>query len=125
MELIEVTNVDESDPIWSLVVGQARKSTMKFKIGSALVKRGRVLAVGNNSVKTHPRFGSKKDYMTMHAEGALLYNCKKLGIDPRGGTMIVYRKNGLNSKPCPSCQKLIEKAGIAKVIYTNEPGSIS
>jgi deoxycytidylate deaminase len=119
MELIEIKSADETDVIWATLKGVADKSTMKFKIGSALVKRGRILAVGNNSRKTHPKYGSKKEYMTLHAEGSVIYNANKLGIDTKGCTIIVYRRGGLNSKPCPSCQKLIEKAGITKVIYTN------
>jgi len=120
MELIQANSIDESDPIWASLKGEAAKSVMKFKIGAAIVKRGRLLCVGHNSKKTHPKFGSKENFKTLHAEGDALYSCKKLGIDPKGSTMIIYRKNGLNSRPCPSCERLIKKAGIAKVIYTNE-----
>jgi deoxycytidylate deaminase len=119
MELIAISNPDEDHLTWAVLKETADKSIMKFKIGAALVKRGKILAVGHNSKKTHPRFGSKKEFMTMHAEGNLLYNAEKLGIDTKGCTIIVYRRNWLNSKPCESCQKLIKKSGISKVIYTN------
>lgn len=119
MELIRISEPDDEDPTWATLKGVANCSTMKFKVGACLVRRGRILAVGNNSSKTHPLFGSKKNFMTMHAEGAVLYNAKKLGISTKGAIMIVYRRNWLNSKPCESCQKLIEKAGIKKVYYTN------
>lgn len=118
MELIEA-NVEESDLIWATLKDVAGKSKMKFKLGAAIVKRGKVLVVGNNSSKTHPKFGSKDNYMTMHAEGNALFNAKKLGIDVKGAMMVVYRKNWLCAKPCDSCQKLIKNAGIKKVIYTN------
>lgn len=119
MELIEISNPDESDPIMAILRGVAMKSDLKFKVGACLIKRGRILAVGNNKRKTHPFYGSKAGYMTLHAEGDLLYNCQKLGIDTKGATIIVYRKNGLNAKPCPACEKLIKKAGIKEVHYTN------
>lgn len=121
MELIETTSVDEADPIWASLKLEAGKSLLKFKIGAAIIKRGRLLCVGHNTLKTHPKFGSKKNFMTMHAEGNSLFNAKKLGIDVKGAIMLVYRRSGLNSKPCESCQKLIEKSGIRKVVYTNEP----
>ncbi len=126
MELVEISSPDESDPFMILAASEDSKSIMKFKIGAVILKRGRILGFGHNSTKTHPHFGSKKQYMTMHSEGAALYCAKKLGNDTKGATMIVYRRNGRLARPCESCQRLIEKAGIAKVIYTNnETGSIS
>ena len=119
MELIELSKPEEEDPTLATLKGVANNSTMKFKIGAAIVRRGKILVVGHNSSKTHPKFGSKKEYMTLHAEGAVLYNAKKLGIDTKGAIMVVYRRNWLNSKPCESCQKLIKKAGVKQVYYTN------
>lgn len=125
MQLVEVTNSEDPDPMWATLKGVADKSIMKFKIGAAIVKRGRLLSIGHNSTKTHPKFGSKKNFMTLHAEGAAIYNANKLGIDVKGATIIIYRRNWLNSKPCESCQRLIEKAGIAKIIYTNNESRIN
>lgn len=119
MELIEA-NPDFDDPIWGLVASIANKSQMYFKLGAVVFKRGKILGFGYNSNKTHPKYGSKPCYQTLHAEGAAIWAAKKLGNDTQGATMIVYRKNGLNAKPCVHCQKIIEKAGIKKVIYTNE-----
>lgn len=116
--MIEATEEDLSDSSWALTALEAGKSRLKFKIGAAIVdKKGRILAVGHNSTKTHPHFGSKAPWKTMHAEGNVLYSCAKLGINPAGMTMIIYRKGGL-CKPCPDCQKLIERYKIKKVIYT-------
>jgi deoxycytidylate deaminase len=119
MELIEVSKPEDDSPIWASLKGEAQKSLMKFKIGAALIRRGRIVAVSHNTTKTHPKFGSKKDFKTLHAEGNVIWTAKKLGIPTQGLTIMVYRRNWLNSKPCESCQKLIKKAGIAKVIYTN------
>jgi deoxycytidylate deaminase len=119
MELIEVSSPIEDDPMWALAKSLSSKSPMKFKLGCVIVKKGKLIGFGYNQAKTHPQFGSKGDYKTLHSEGDALYCAKKLGNDTRGAIMIVYRKNWLNSKPCPSCQKLIEKAGISTVYYTN------
>ena len=119
MELIP-TSADELPDLWRGVLeNKIQDSPMRFKLGAILIKKGRVVAVGNNHRKTNPRYGVKADFMTLHAEGDLLYSCYKLGIDTRKTTMIVYRKNGKLARPCIHCQKLIEKAGIKKVIYTN------
>lgn len=117
--LVEVSEPSEDDPIWALAMSESSKSPMKFKLGAVIIKRGKLLGFGYNSSKTHPIFGSKDNYKTLHAEGAALYCAKKLGNDVKGATMIVYRKGGRMSKPCDHCQSIIEKAGIAKVIYTN------
>lgn len=119
MELIETSLVDESDPMWGLAKSMARKSPMYFKLGAVIFRRGKLLGFGYNSSKTHPKFGSKEHYKTLHAEGDALYCAKKLGNDVEGATMIVYRMNNRNARPCKYCQELIKKAGILKVIYTN------
>jgi len=119
MEIVGVTSADESDPIWRFAKNESNKSPMKFKLGAVIIKRGRIIGFGYNSLKTHPKFGSKKHFKTLHAEGAAIYSCRKLGNDTTGATMIIYRKGCRNSKPCEECQKLIKTAGIKKVIYTN------
>lgn len=119
MEFIEIDPTEEPDPILALAIKESSKSPMKFKLGAVIVKRGRVIGWGYNTKKTHPRYGSKDGYKTMHAEGNALYTCEKLGNNPSGSTMIVYRKGYRNSKPCPECLRLIEKAGIKKVVYSN------
>lgn len=114
---LEDSVAPESDPIWRLAVREASKSTMSYKLGAVLVRRGKVLAVGRNVNKTHPDFGSGH-FKTMHAEGNCLYNAKKRGIDPSGCTLIVYRKNNNLSKPCSCCMVMIKKFGIEKVVYS-------
>lgn len=119
MELIEVSSADESDPMWGLAKSMASKSPMYFKLGAVIFKRGKLLGFGYNSMKTHPMFGSKLHYKTLHAEGDALYCAKKLGNKTQGATIIVYRRNNRNAKPCKYCQEMLRKAGIVKVIYTN------
>lgn len=119
MDLVEVNSVDETDPIWGLAMSMASKSRMKFKLGAVIFRRGKLIGFGYNSYKTHPTFGSKEHYKTLHAEGDALYCAKKLGNDTEGATMIIYRVNNRNAKPCQYCQQMLKKAGIKKVIYTN------
>ena len=118
MILQEASEDDLSDPCMKAAISAALESNLKFKIGAALVRRGRLLCVGHNQTKTHPRYGSKSPYHTLHAEGDCLWSADKLGISTIGCTLYVYRRNNLNSKPCPDCLKLIQLCGIRKVIYT-------
>lgn len=128
MDLVEITTPqDESDPIWATLKGVAQTSNLRFQMSAALISRkNRIVAVANNMMKTHPRYGSKKGWNTLHCEGNLLWTCEKLGINPAGMTMIVFRKNFLNAKPCKDCEEMLKKAKIKKVIYTNyESGHFS
>jgi deoxycytidylate deaminase len=122
MLMIEASDEDMADSHWALTSLEASKSPLKSKVAAAVLdKKNRVIALSHNTLKTHPVYGSKPPYNTLHAEGAVLYFCKRHGINPVGMTMIVYRqgKRGkLNSKPCPCCQRLIRESGIKKVIYT-------
>lgn len=100
----------------------AQKSKCRFKLGAVIARGNRVLAKAYNINKTHPKYGSGK-FKALHAESAVIYQSIRRGIDLRGTTMYVYRYNDNLAKPCPCCQKLIEKYGIKKVIYSGEPKS--
>lgn len=96
----------------------SKRSKLKFKLGAAIMKGNRVLAYSENLGKTCPEFGSGP-FKSLHAEAAVIKKCVRSGIDLKGSTIIVYRKNGRNSKPCDCCQTLIEAVGIKKVIYSD------
>jgi deoxycytidylate deaminase len=88
-------------------------------------KRGRVLAVGQNSyVKTHPlqAWAAKKvgtpARIFLHAEVAALLKCDW----SKAHSLFVsrYGEGGkpVLAKPCPSCMHIIKMAGIKKVEHT-------
>lgn len=98
-------------------------SESKFRIGAVIAdKKDRILGMGFNSLKTHPIFGSKPGYQTLHAEGAAMYSVSKMGnIDLlEGSIMYVYRHNHQMAKPCVHCQKLIANYGIKEVYYSEK-----
>lgn len=89
----------------------------QHKLGAVIVKRNRVVSVGFNKNKTHPK--STAHYSRLHAEMCAILNAKS---DVSGCDIYVYRetrdgKLGL-SKPCDACQAAIEEAGINRVFYT-------
>lgn len=117
MELIPVIDWKKVDPD-GIAVNLATKSPVDFKLGAIICnKRGRVVAWGYNTLKSHPTFGSGF-LKTLHAESAALYCAHKLGIDVKGMSMFIFRRNNCISKPCKDCQKLLKSYGIRKVYYS-------
>jgi len=119
MELIPIKKVDIADPIWALAKLQADKSIFKFKVGAVLLsKKNKVISLGFNKSKTHPKFGSKPPYNTLHAEGDAIAKAVCLGMIDQVRKIYIYRKNSRNCKPCPSCLNLIKAYKIKEVYYS-------
>ena len=96
---------------------ESKKSNQKYKLGAVIGKGRRVLASAFNDTKTDPNFGSGK-YNTLHAEGRVIKKAIRSGHDIRGATIYIYRKNGLLAWPCPDCLKMINNAGISRIVST-------
>ena len=96
-----------------------------YHLAAILKRDGRVIRVGENTHKTHPRF--KRQYKDgtwgshMHAEMNVLRFARP------GDEIEVMRftkcgKHMTMAKPCPLCEEEIKKSGIKKVKYTNWEG---
>jgi len=110
------------DPTDSML-GKAKKvsklSPQNFQVGAVIVQRGRVVAKGYNSYKTHPVWGNpEKGYHFLHAECAAMYDAQKKGIDINGATVYVYRRNHRLAKPCNDCYKKMKANGVVEVKYS-------
>lgn len=93
----------------------------KCKLGAVIVRKNRVISMGVNKLKTHPRSNNK--YKTLHAEIAAIISADRK--DLRGADIYVYRENiyGLAmAKPCESCMLAIQEAGIKNIYYTTYGG---
>lgn len=95
----------------------------QYKMGCVIVKGKRVVGVGYNQLKSHPK--SPHEWKTIHAEFHAT-----LGTDLaelRGSTVYVYRekKNGdlANAMPCRSCRRMLESLGVKEVFYTIDAGT--
>lgn len=104
-----------------------------YKIGAAITIKGRPVATGCNSYKTHPtqkhynkqrsNFDEKAKHFT-HAEIAALNKLK--GIDLKNAELFVYR-TGLDGsprmcRPCAACMTAIKERGIKVIHYTTSEG---
>ena len=96
-----------------------------YHLAAILKRDGRVIKIGENADKTHPRF--KRQYRDgtwashMHAEMNVLRFAKP------GDEIEVMRFRKCNhnltmAKPCSLCLKQIKISGIRKVKYTNWEG---
>ena len=96
-----------------------------FQLAAVLIRDGRVVKVGENTDKTHPRF--KRFYKdggwaaNMHAEMNVLRFAKP------GDVVEVMRFSKCShqltmAKPCPICMMHMKEAGISEVRYTNWEG---
>ena len=98
---------------------------LTFHVAAILKRNGKVVFVGENTNKTHPRF--KRQYADgswashMHAEMSALRFAQP------GDELEVIRFSKCNhkwtmAKPCVLCESEIKKSGIKKVRYTNWDG---
>jgi len=96
-----------------------------YHLAAILRRKGRVVRVGENTSKTHPRFtrtykdGSVSSHM--HAEMNVLRFA-----EPGDELEVMRFKKCAHAfamaKPCLFCMKHIRASGISKVRYTNEAG---
>ena len=110
-------STDETDPTLLLAAREAEKSPLRFKLGAVIRDGKTIVSKAYNIDKTHTKYGCGR-FNTLHAEANAIYKAVRTGYELTGTTLYVYRYNGLLAKPCPDCQRLIRKFGIAKVIYS-------
>jgi deoxycytidylate deaminase len=95
-----------------------------YHLAAFLRRKGKVIKVGINSMKTHPRFKRQYEDGTwgshMHAE----MNVLRFARPGDELDVVRYTKcEGLKmAKPCDHCMMHIKKSGIKKVRFTNWEG---
>lgn len=99
----------------------AGTSRHKQRVGAVIAKGPRIISAGINSYKTHPK--STSPYKTTHAEFSAILRANK---ELTGATLYVVRLLATGelgmAKPCPDCQRFIEKMNLKKIIYSTEDG---
>jgi deoxycytidylate deaminase len=91
------------------------------KLGSVIVRGSKVVSVGTNRVKTHPR--STHPFRSLHSEMAAILLAKQ---DLNDCEIYVYRetKEGIPAlaRPCVYCFPFIRESGIKKIHYSVAAG---
>lgn len=89
------------------------------KLGCVIAKGSKVLGVGFNVLKTHPK--SPHPFKSIHAE---FMAAIKADMQIKGATVYVFRqqKNGswATAKPCASCFEFLMNCGVKEVVYSYE-----
>lgn len=106
---------------------QAKKSLHKqHKLGAVIVKGGRILSTGFNSMRPSSLINTP----TLHAEAAAVLKLLKYRrlADLAGAEMYVTRftrggRIGL-ACPCDNCRSLLTSVGIKRVYYTTDDGGV-
>ena len=110
---------------YDLCAREALKSNHpRVKMACCLVKGKKVLAIANNSKKTHPKWGLN-GYGYLHAETAALAKAAASGIDVTDCEVYVWRRGERLAKPCKSCYEALRDAGVGNVYYTDTKGVAS
>jgi deoxycytidylate deaminase len=91
------------------------------KLGSVIVRGSKIISVGTNKLKTHPR--STHPHHSLHAEMAAVLLAKQ---DLYGCEIYVYReiKSGVPAmaRPCVYCHPFLKEAGIKEIHYSVKNG---
>lgn len=109
----------------------------RVHVGCIAVYKGKIIAKGSNSEKTHPIQMHYNRYRTMrgvntqvlpkvHAEVKCLVNLKNMEVDFRKVKLFIYRIRydqpyGL-ARPCQACMRAILDLGIRDIYYTTDTG---
>ena len=116
---------EEQRQVYSKARELALGNGRDYHIAAILKRSGRIIKIGENTSKTHPRFKRQYEDGTwgshMHAE------MNVLRFAQAGDEIEVMRfskcgKYMTMAKPCNLCMKEMRKVGIKKVRYTNWKG---
>lgn len=108
----------------------------RANIGAVAVYKNKIIGMGYNSYKTHPRQCKYDKYRPLnlsktsstlhaiHAEVMCLTSIKKKDIDWSKVELYIFRSKkesyaGL-CRPCPACMQLIKDFGIKHIFYTTD-----
>jgi dCMP deaminase len=93
----------------------------RHQLGAVIVRGSKVVSVGINNIKTHPK--SPHPYKSLHCEMSAILLAKQ---DLTGCEIYVYRevKTGAPamSRPCVYCMPFIQDTGITQIHYTVNSG---
>lgn len=97
----------------------AKSTHHSYNMSCVIVKKNRVVSLGYNQLKTHSK--STHPWHYIHAEFHAMLNTPL--SDLQGATAYIYRehKDGSPSlaRPCNSCYKMLQMAGIKKICYSS------
>jgi tRNA(Arg) A34 adenosine deaminase TadA len=95
----------------------------QHKMGACIVRGRKIIATGKNATRTHTK--SKGPFQQVHAETNAIGRAKHQAY---GSTLVVVRKKANAtlgpSRPCDSCYDAARQAGVRRLIYVDNSGSL-
>lgn len=117
--------VNRNRSIYSDAKHRALSNGQQYHLAAFLRRKGRIIRVGVNTDKTHPRF--KRQYTDgtwgsqMHAEMNVLRFAQP-GDELEVARYLKCGNKFAMARPCDHCVRYIQDAGISSVKYTNTQG---
>jgi len=109
-------------------IQEALRSASAYMVGAVVHSKSKILSSGHNqSSKTHPKAMNDGHGVCVHAEHAALMGIQHYSQSNLEVTVVrIRRKDGeiAMSKPCASCMRLMESAGVKKIHYTDDDGNL-
>jgi deoxycytidylate deaminase len=103
----------------------AHSSDYKQRHGAVLYRRGKVISIGYNQKKTHPKAQRFYEFPYLHAEMHCLVRADEDDATNASIACVRINRNGdlMNSKPCPACMSAMKSYGISYVVYSYRDGT--
>jgi deoxycytidylate deaminase len=112
-----------------LAIQISELSDHRMRMGAVITKGNRIMGVGNNKRKSHPKqinHHTFKIAQGLHAERSAIINAKRKDLS--GCTIHIARLTKCGepamAKPCDQCMAYIKETGIKRIVYTNQEGKI-
>ena len=112
--------------LMNIAIHATRLSKHRFQVAALIAKGSRILSIGINKNKSHPKSINSFTGQcgTIHAELDTILGVERSNLE--GATIYVARHlrsggTGL-AKPCKSCMHIIEAVGITRIVYTTNKG---
>lgn len=113
-------------------ISEGLQGVRRARIAAGVVYKGRLIAIGVNSMKTHPfqaKYAKNEHAIYLHAEVAAIMAAKRklTDVELSKSTLYVIRtkESFVNgdivygmAKPCCGCEACIADHGIRKVVYS-------
>ena len=96
-----------------------------YHLSAILRRKGRVIAIGENTNKTHPRFKRRYPDGTVAAHMHAEMNVLRFARPGDDIEVMRFRNNGTigMAKPCTYCMRYLRDAQIRNVRYTDHEGN--
>lgn len=94
----------------------AATSSCRYQMAALIYQGSRAISAAVNVLKSHPvhLLYYPEWVCSIHAEHAALLKAR---ASVSGSTIYVVRYQGLTSKPCSGCLKLLTEANVKEVVY--------